>query len=145
MPAFALLPGPGVERPTGLIARDARRAPLLAKINARKDHYGALDMATGEDWMALFSGDPAEMPALPWLSDAPIYLYPLTGGCYCQVGYRPNVPASVRDSLVAALRRRFDLTGRLALTAELPGGRVYDFGQSRPVADVDFADLRRSL
>ena len=124
----------------GLIARGAGVAALCQKLRERRAHYTALRIAMGDGWLAVYAAGPGAAPNLPWLPDRPIYLETLGGGLLCQAGFRPNVPEPLWPDLASALCPP-DGDGPVALTAEGDGGRLYDLGQSIPLADADLKAL----
>lgn len=144
MQNFAMLPGPTTPPVMGLIVRGRQRAPLHQKITDRRAHYGALSIAVGNDWTALISTDHEEPAVLPWLEGDPTYLYALTAGCFCQVGYCPNVPESLLGAMVAALRRDHKLDGALAITAEHPEGQLYDLTKARKLDETEMTALENT-
>ena len=142
MPDFALVPGPTTAPVMGIIARGTSREPLHQKIAERQEHYEGLMLASGDGWTALIALESTAPPDLPWLTGKPIFLYTLAPGCFCQVGYWPNVPDCLHDKMIVTLRRQFELGAAFALTAERPDGQLYDFVNARALGDTDLATLR---
>lgn len=132
---FDMVAEPTETSVAGLIATGHERAELHQKLSTRANHYAGLMLAIGDSWTAVTTG--SEEAPLPWLSQPPMFLYPLGPGGFCQMGYRPNVPSNLHASLIAKLRRQFAAKGAIALTAD----QLFDFSESRQLSDVDLRGL----
>lgn len=141
MPDLYLEPDPEDAAPDGMIIDVANAPALLQKVSARVDHYADLHIAKGEDWLVLFSVNAGVGVTLPWPGGSALYLRRLGDGCYCQNGYRPNVPEGLHQGLGAHLVECYGLRPPVALVAGNDVPKLYELGPSRRVGDMDFGVL----
>jgi|GEM_PF-6991983 len=146
MPKLALLPGPvDAAAPDGVIVPGEDAQALLDKLAARMTHYEDLHLAYGDGWLAVFSTSAStsatESAALPWAGASALYLRRLADGCYCQMGYRPNVPEGLTRGLGAHLGQAHGVQTPVALLAGETGERLVELAPSRRVADIDLAKV----
>lgn len=125
--------------PDGLLIDRVHAGGLLRRLDMRGAHYADLHLATGPGWLALFSASSGQAD-LPWASPSALYLRRLAEGCYCQVGYQPNIPATLQDHLGAYLGQSHGLRAPVALVAGDPV-KVYELSRSCRIAEAELTAL----
>lgn len=141
MPAFALHPAQTPFSVAALLVLKVDQQQLFAKLRARAEHYEDMSLAVGDGWSVLFSDSDTGAPNLPWLKDGSIFLYQLSRGCLCEMGYQPNIPPPLIDRLMSELRKIYNIKGAMALLSGQPNVRLFDLSKARRLAQISLAAL----